>query len=285
MIVKEAIEGWLLAKQTEVRVTTLKKYKHYINVFASCSELPEQIEQVTKFTIRKVMAQMMSRTDWKPMTIYTFFLVLHDFMTWCYVEDVMELNVMKNIKAPPKTQKQIQIFSLDEVKLILNACNNDRDKLIVRLLLDTAIRRKEIAALRIGDIDFHEGTILLRDTKGGDERVAYISKKLRGDLWMYLKKRLCNKEEFVFESAKGGGLTSDGFRLMLQRLSDKTGLHINPHKFRHTCATWMLERGISSDIVMKVTGHKSERSLAPYKHIRDRFVSDIHDSAGLLKGL
>jgi len=59
------------------------------------------------------------------------------------------------------------------------------------------------------------------------------------------------------------GLTS-----MLQRLSEATGIHAHPHKFRHTFASRALAAGIDSLVLQRVLGHTTLAMVNRYVHFQ-----------------
>ena len=65
---------------------------------------------------------------------------------------------------------------LDAIPVLLAACQNLRDKLVVSLLADTGLRLSELASLRVGDIDLEEDSIAVWG-KGAKQRTE------EGMLW------------------------------------------------------------------------------------------------------
>jgi site-specific recombinase XerD len=59
------------------------------------------------------------------------------------------------------------------------------------------------------------------------------------------------------------GLTS-----MLQRLSQATGIHAHPHKFRHTFASRALAAGIDSLVLQRALGHTTLAMVNRYVHFQ-----------------
>ena len=60
---------------------------------------------------------------------------------------------------PPSTRK---IISVEEMSLLLNSIVSLRDKTIAVLLAKTGIRRSELVAIELSDINFDEGSVLLK---------------------------------------------------------------------------------------------------------------------------
>jgi site-specific recombinase XerC len=74
---------------------------------------------------------------------------------------------MANMKPPTVPEKPPTILRREELKALLATCDGTdfderRDSAILRLFLDSGIRRAEIAGLRVDDVDFdHEIVVVL----------------------------------------------------------------------------------------------------------------------------
>jgi integrase len=63
-------------------------------------------------------------------------------------------------------------------------------------------------------------------------------------------------------------LTIAGVSLMLQTLGRTTGIHCNPHRFRHTFCTWCADAGMDILSLQQLVGHKKSELIAHYYHGR-----------------
>ena len=69
------------------------------------------------------------------------------------------------------------VLTRDEVRALLGALN-DTPQLLARLLYGTGMRLMEGVRLRVGDVDFGNGRIVVRDGKGGKDRVVPLPTSL-----------------------------------------------------------------------------------------------------------
>jgi integrase len=250
MLLSDALEGWILSKRTEIRAGSVKKYEWYMLALTRWEHCPIELEALTPTVIRKLLLAR-QQSKWKPATLDTFYRALHGFLGWCVSEDILRANPMVNVKRPklPKVNKPI----LSEVQLaLLMKIATKRDRTIMHVLLCTAVRRKELCAMCVGDIDFSAKTINLRDTKGGIPRLAYMDSILAADLWHHLKDRLDQRDSPLFYSEQGGPLTGYGVQSLFVRLSKLVGFHVNCHQFRHTAITFLFERGVNTELVRSI---------------------------------
>ena len=79
-----------------------------------------------------------------------------------------------------------EVLGRGEVRLILSQMNGTA-LLIATLLYGTGLRLLECLRLRVKDIDFERGEILVRDGKGRTDRRTMLPQALRGPLQEHLK--------------------------------------------------------------------------------------------------
>jgi site-specific recombinase XerD len=53
------------------------------------------------------------------------------------------------------------------------------------------------------------------------------------------------------------GLSDRGLRAALQRIGEEVGVHLHPHRFRHTLASELVEAGVPIEIVADMLGHST----------------------------
>ena len=139
---------------------------------------------------------------------------------------------------------------------------------IVRLLYGTGIRVSEALSLRNGDVDLGSGTLTLRRTKNGEQRLVPLSGTLQQVIEQYLGMRdgmpLSNVDDpkgYLFISPNGShcrsGSVYNWFRKALANCGiQHIGNHHGPrvHDLRHTFA-------VHSLIKLEKSGHDLYHSL------------------------
>lgn len=135
-----------------------------------------------------------------------------------------------------------------------------RNRLIVHLLLYTAVRVSELVSIKLTDIDFIDHTLIVRG-KGGKVREIVIRQDLMVRIQHYIEEdRATSKFQdspFLLLSQRSEKMHRDAVRDWLAKLSDDVGIKLHPHLFRRTCATLLLRRGVPVVTVSKILGHHS----------------------------
>jgi len=100
----------------------------------------------------------------------------------------VELPWLDNVVRAKKPQRLPTVLSRDEVAQVLERMDGVYG-LMARLLYGTGMRLMECCRLRVKDIDFGRREILIRDGKGGKDRVTMLPDTLVQTLQVYLAKR------------------------------------------------------------------------------------------------
>ena len=85
-----------------------------------------------------------------------------------------------------KPQRLPVVMTRDEVKTVLDHLGGDT-RLMAALMYGGGLRLMECLRLRVQDIDFAQGEILVRDGKGGKDRVTVLPHSLMSPLKAHLK--------------------------------------------------------------------------------------------------
>ena len=82
----------------------------------------------------------------------------------------------------PRTPKRIpSVLTVDEVAVLLSALPTDM-ALLARLLYGTGMRLMEGPRLRVTDVDFDRGVVVVRQAKGDKDRVVMLPRSLAAEL-------------------------------------------------------------------------------------------------------
>jgi integrase/recombinase XerC len=198
---------------------------------------------------------------------------LQQFFKWALAEGEIRADPMALMRAPVITEKEIPLVPDDTLKKLLKACAGReftelRDTAIIRMLIDTGVRREEVASIPLDDLDLDTDSVTIT-RKGRRPATLDLSAKTCQALERYLRARshhpLARRPELWLGEKARGPLTADGIRQMLDRRCDQAGIpHIHPHQFRHTAADYAMKSGMSDNDIMRNFGWKSRQMLARY---------------------
>jgi len=191
------------------------------------------------------------------------------FFNYLEEEEIIVKNPTRKIRVPKKICRIPYVMSKYEVDLIIRSVdfapprcrkNNVRDKLVLSLLYYTGIRKSELLNLNWTDINLSKNTLIVRNGKGGKDRLIPLHKKITELLDKYLDERLPLKTDALIIGEQGKRLCKGSFVYLLKMYLTLSGLKkkgYTAHSFRHSFATHLVEAGVDLFKVQKLLGHAS----------------------------
>ena len=154
-----------------------------------------------------------------------------------------------------------------------------RDAAVIELLFASGIRVSELCKLKPENIDLSDGTIKIWG-KGAKERILQVGNEsvlaaLRSYNDAYKTQIQISKSFFV--NRLGNPLSEQSVRFMIVKYADEAGitLHITPHMFRHSFATFLLEEDVDIRYIQRLLGHSSITTTQIYTHVTAKKQRDI----------
>lgn len=141
------------------------------------------------------------------------------------------------------------------------------------LSLFCGLRAGEIFKLRWEDVDFNNNTILLRATKSGKSRYAFMTPEIK-TIFESRKIGIINHNTLIFPATNGQQRQSISkvFSLVVDALGLNDGVNDNKnkvvfHTLRHTFASWLAKKGVPLYSIQKLMGHASFQMVQRYAHL------------------
>jgi integrase/recombinase XerD len=170
------------------------------------------------------------------------------------------------------------VLSVKEVEALLDAADTTsplglRDRAVAEVLYATGVRRAELLALDLADVDHGARELVVRDGKGGRGRVLPITRSAYERLEDYLARArpaLVKPERMastlLFLARHGGPMGDAALDKTLRRLARASGLEkrLTPHTLRRTFATQLLAAGASLRHIQLLLGHASLATTQVY---------------------
>jgi len=155
----------------------------------------------------------------------------------------------------PKFRQRIPPYlKQEELRELFKSARSMKEKLIIYLAYDCALRRSELAKIRIKDINFDEWTIKIKG-KGDRERILPITKRETRNILKRYVENLPEGSIYLFEG-KQGHTTPDTVGRIFKRIAKRAGMpNISFHVLRHSRAIHLLEKDIDIAYINKLLGH------------------------------
>jgi integrase/recombinase XerD len=212
---------------------------------------------------------------------------LHRFFEWCVTEGMLQENPMENLprRRPNKDLGEVQpgtiIRSLnkEQIEKIFRNAQTTREKLLFNLLYTSGIRISEALDLNIQDIQ--EGTINVRQGKGNQPRVGYVSKSTERLVQQYVEERGNPTGGPLFVTTHGQRLSYARARQLFmeaaRNLVNPDGTQVTIHQLRHTFCT---ERAghIDSFVLQRLAGHNDIRTTLRYAKVSDTVAKEAYEN-------
>lgn len=214
---------------------------------------------------------------------------LKGFFKWLVRSNLLLSNPASDLLLPRIRRRLPKyVLSREEVERVLNLTDvatprGLRDRAILEVLYSTGLRRMEIAALHVVDVDVERRTVMVREGKGRKQRVVPIGKRALAWVEKYLADArpllvVPPDEGFLFLTQYGkgyppGSISNVARRYLVRAELGKAG---SAHIFRHTMATLMLEGGADLRSVQEMLGHATVSTTEIYTHVSIRRLQEVH---------
>lgn len=271
-------------------VTARRNVRLYINPYLGQCQLRHLSADRVQAWVAKLKKQGGSGgTPLSGAAVHRIFNDLHSALQNAVDKKKLRSHPMSGVKPPEAAAPNIQAWRRDEAKALVDAAATHRNGAIVRLALDTGMRRSELLGLRWSDVDISEGataTIMVQQTAHrADGRWVYgppktdrsrrtipIGQRAASAVSAW-KSELATRHagklpELVFPGPTGAPLSYSVLRKTLSALRQAAGVPAYSfHALRHTHATLLLLAGVHAQIVCDRLGHHSVAfTLRTYVH-------------------
>ena len=311
MLFQDWAELWLVTyKKNSVEPGTYANYKNTVLNHIKNSALGKtKLTKVKQSDIQKFVNEKAHVIS--PGTIGQILAVISDALKTAEIDKRIVVSPCKRIKTPKPKQKEVNPFTAEEAKKLLEAAKpGSMIHAVIFLGLHTGMRVSEIAGLRWDDVDFQAGNITLRQQVKIVPKTATEKRKaILGSLktpssyrTIPMKQRLADvlkshkakqaeeklalggayeKLNLVFAWEDGtmiqGSTLSKRFTTLLEKKTDLPMRSI--HSLRHTYASIGISQGLSIKTVSKILGHKNiEETLNTYGHLMPGDMDTVMDA-------
>ena len=225
-------------------------------------ETPAEFMQVLNHNVRHLSASSMN----------TILLRLRVAYSWALKEGIVGTNPAKEISTIIERASLVRYLEEEEVEQLLAATKNERDFVIIALLLDTGIRVGELEEMKKDDIG--KAGIKVKGKSG--ERTVPVSPGVAELV-------VAQGDERGMWIGHQGEMTRSGLQQVVRRTMKTAGLgnreKSGPHTLRHTFGVLYIMNGGDLPTLQKIMGHSKIETTMKYLIVSNKLVESQHRKA------
>ena len=278
MTVKEALRGYIDLRANVLSPSTIRGYETiYKTAFENIADI--ELRNIDRKIIQSDLNA--SAAVFSPKTIKNYYGLLVSAL-----EEFMP-GTKFDLKYPESRKIEISIPSSDEINALLDVCDNDDMKLAVMIASGMGLRRGEICAIKVGDIDLENKTLSVTKSIALDKNGREVEKQPKTKsgnrildipdfIIPYIEENISNKQKSDYLVNVTIGYITKKFK----RMTDALGIYgITFHSLRHYYASVMLANGIPNKYAMRRMGHSTDNMLQRvYQHTMDEKEREVTDT-------
>ena len=237
----------------------LIQFRRFMNVeYLRCnmSDIYNGIMQLKDSSARTHTGQLMS-----DITKADYITILKPFLLWVadnYNDSLpkQKISALRRPHAECRPTTPDELLTVDEIEKMLSVCQCSRNRALIALIYESGARIGEIGRLNWKDLIFDEDglKVYIDDRKTNKHRyvritayTAYIA------AWKADTTRSKPDDPVFIDLQRKDRIKYDAIVRMLQRCADRAGIkkRVNPHIFRHTRITHMINANYQESVVKK----------------------------------
>lgn len=209
---------------------------------------------------------------------------IKSFYKFLIYKEKIEIDPTELLESPKIGLRLPEVLSLEEIDKIIASIDNSkpdghRNRAIIEVLYGSGLRVSELINLKISNIYFDEGYMLV-EGKGNKQRLVPISDESEKQIKLWNSQRNTMKiakgnEDFLFVNLRQGSkITRMAIFNIVKSLAEMAGItrNVSPHTFRHSFATHLLENGANLRAIQQLLGHESITTTELYTHIDVQYL-------------
>jgi site-specific recombinase XerD len=296
-----ALDEFEAVKKENIRSGSFRRYKFILNQFRLFL-VALRINNLDEFTpdhasilfreLTKERKDPTNNTEWilkaKPATVNLFLQLIRSFFESQVMKDKLLKNPMNHINYLKEEKKNPEFYTLDELDKFFSATMGDHLQEAFLGLLHTGCRMEELANLTWSDIDLQSKTLYIR-SKGEFKTKTFNSERtipMNNTLFELISKmrEIKRNDVYVFSSKEGHKLRERQLLDDCKRIGKLAGItsRLFLHKFRHTFATHLVQKGVRLEVIQKLLGHSSYKETMIYAHVQPEY---FHQDVSILDSL
>lgn len=257
------VNHWLSVRKPSIRESTLERYESHLKKHILPYLGDKRISDINLIDLNETFSHIELGNNSKNVIK----MVLSNVFKLAVKEQLIASNPVSLMDTIKFSQKEIKALTVEEVHKLLSTAKDFSPFYywLIRLAIETGLRKGELLALKWSDIDLKEDTISVRrtvdinghigepKTQKSKRTLSVSADTLRG--LKTIKRPDC---DVVFSNITGTFKPTYTVNYEFSKIVKQSGLrHIRFHDLRHTNATFLIAKGINMKTVSERLGHSS----------------------------
>lgn len=194
-------------------------------------------------------------------TARSYFTAVRGFCQWLVLEGKLDKDPTLGIRPPKKPDYLPRALEPWEVSAVLRACKDQRERLMVHLMVGEGFRCCEVARLTIADVDTRRGLVTVHG-KGDKYRTVPLVEDAARELRRYLAETdISHGPLFPSRWDQHQSISPGWVSELIGNVFRRSGIKHRardgktPHALRHTCLSDMVDFGADILEVQEAAGH------------------------------
>ncbi len=262
--VPEAVKLFIASKAiANASAGTLRQYRYKLINFFDAVRKP--FTDVTATDVRLYLYRYKTEHNASDRYLENIRITLNSFFTWLVENEYLPRNPCAKVEKIRYSEARRDPLTPFQLELFRWNTENVREKALIDFFFSTGCRVSECADVRLSDIDWTERSVRIRHGKGDKERIVYFNAESELTLRRYLATRDDDTDAlFVSLRAPHHPIGAHALENTIKKVAERTGLHVYPHRLRHTFATSGLHGGMPLHILQQLMGHANPRTTLIY---------------------
>lgn len=173
------------------------------------------------------------------------------------------------VPRPKKPSILPKALSQNDVKKMLNALENPKHRLLLKMCYGMGLRVSELVNLKIEDIDSKRMQVCIQQSKGKKDRYVILPESVLSEMRNYYHEY--KPQTWFFEGRNAQQYSVRSAQLVFKDAMKKAGLtkKIGIHSLRHSYATHLIEQGTDIRFVQDLLGHNDIKTTMIYTSLTD----------------
>ncbi len=234
------------------------------------------VEGLTPIVLRHYVSFLAGK-GYNPATIARRLYAVSSMFKYLISYGHADSNPCASVVVPKRQRRMPAVLSAEEARRVLAAAEEHtnpgmgfRNRAIVATLLFCGLRRAELVALKVDDVDLRSGWLKVRNGKGGKGRSIPLVGEAQDAVADWLEFRPEVDHDYLFTGFTGQRLGNNGVARVFRQVAKRAGVlrpGVSLHTLRHTFGSLLLQEGCDLVSIQELLGHADLSSTAIYLHM------------------